>query len=107
VLTSGGASQRIFFLVVQVPIRTTFVWAYVDVAFVVPSTAFEKTSVLVIVVIFIYFPGCMQMFAALVVSSCVLSSVHPVGFVVGAKNCINIYPHHFYLCYTNNKLMRI
>jgi hypothetical protein len=37
----------------------------------------------------------------------VLSSVHPVGFVVGAKNCINIYPPHFYLYYTNNKLMRI
>jgi hypothetical protein len=83
------------------------VWAYVDVAFVVPSTALEKTSVLVIVVIFIYFPDCMQMFATLVLSSCVLSSVYPVGFVVGAKNCINIYPPYFYICYTNNKLMRI
>jgi hypothetical protein len=59
---------------VQVPIRTTFVWAYVYVAFVVPSTVLEKTSVLVIVVICIYFPGCMQMFAALVVSSCILSN---------------------------------
>jgi hypothetical protein len=76
-------------------VRTTFVWAYIDVAFVVPSTVLEKTSVFVIVVIFSYFPGCIQMFAALVLSSCVLSSVHPIGFVVGAKNYINIYPPHF------------
>jgi hypothetical protein len=71
-------------------------WAYVDVAFVVPSIALEKTSLLVIVVIFSYFPGCIQMIAALVVSSCVLSSVHPIGFVVGAKIFINIYPPHFF-----------